>query len=275
MIDRKAFKITSYDKTFFCNVMTYGDNTTISINEDSEIDKHIILSINRLKSEYVSIHDIGVDTDILDIINDFYELINVALTFIKKFVGITIKKCKLHDNIAIYSINESNELNLPLSLDYIIKYNMTLFEKMFHAELEEPFKTLYEDSLKVLDLPLPPFEFHLTIAPFLEPYEKEYKMSSTPRDFIRRLIDKYDRETYCNKIGIWLTQYMSHTLRIQHCEESWQLTLETVLIPPNYTSIEVPFENYCKKDFKILKYRVGSNWNYYGSCIGYYSDIID
>ena len=121
-----------------------------------------------------------------------------------------VKRFTLIDDSHIYCEEGSKQFKLNLAYDSILKHNKTWYEDKLNAQLPEPLMKLYKDSCSILDKPLDPFDFIIQRNENLKPYEKEYKESNSPRDFLNRLRTNLGHQ-YCFEVGKWLSGYFRPT----------------------------------------------------------------
>lgn len=170
--------------------------------------------------------------------------------------------------LAQSGIKKSKEYKLSLAYDYIVKYGETWYEKKFKAVLPDKFYSDYKDSHKVLDLPLDPFEYQSSRAPFLIKYKDIYSSMKTPREFITSLREIYGKD-YCKEVGPWLNRYME-CLKIVMFKDSWLIHIPTVLQPEGYELTKltkVPLNQPRGGSRKTRKVQKNND----GSCHGYWN----
>jgi hypothetical protein len=140
----------------------------------------------------------------------------------------------LSDFVVLTPKSDVELYKLSLAYDYILKSGQTWYENRFNASLPDGLMKEYKDSLKVLDEPLKPFELIKDIIPKIEPFKAQYELSSSPRDFIKRLREEF-KEQYCFKVGSWLSQYIERVLHIIIFKESWFIPIDIITMPHNFS----------------------------------------
>lgn len=174
-----------------------------------------------------------------------------------------ITRFTLKDDSDIFC-NGKNGPSISMAYDYIIKYNMTWYQKRFHAQLpgfvmnntdhldkkiisipilsngsnvkviENSLMHSYLLSLQILDEPCKPFSAMIDLFPELETFRNEYELSSSPRDFITRIRSKYsDPSTFCKNIYGWFNRYMN-TLHIKLYQNEWFIPVSRVKEPHGF-----------------------------------------
>lgn len=177
---------------------------------------------------------------------DTVQLVKLALwTIVSKFPRINV--FTLIDDSYIYCEEDSRLNKLSLSHDFILKYNKTWYQYHFKAELPSKQISAFNDTLKVLDQQLEPFEFisqHINaLAPYRDAYEESPEQldvrpgqmpiyAHTPRAFMNVLRD----DNYCFTVGKWVEQYMKYIgINYDLFKNEWFISREKVAEPPNYS----------------------------------------
>lgn len=226
-IKTRTYLVDSYKKEFYAKTTTiisdYSKQATFTFGgKDSNC---ITIAINDLDSDRAYIDRIEynescVKDGSLEQGEGTFQMIKTGLYAFSLFFP-TIKILTLKDDSHIYCMKGSKIYKLNLAYDYILKYNRTWYEKQFNAILPEPYMSEYRKSLEILDKPLDSFEFMKLRAPFLLPYESEYKSSVSIRDFIQKLRTLY-KDQYCFKVGPWLTDYLL-LFNINNFKDQWMI----------------------------------------------------
>lgn len=152
--------------------------------------------------------------------------------------------------------------SIRLAYDYLLKYNMTWYQKKFGARLEgmvdaeekadgevETFSSpgfqevravkgslMYQflKSLEALDEPCKEFGLILDLFPELKKYQELYESARSPRDFLTRLRSQFpDPASFCHSVTKWFDRYMGY-LRIQLFMDSWFIPVEHVQKPDGF-----------------------------------------
>lgn len=152
--------------------------------------------------------------------------------------------------------------SIRLAYDYLLKYNMTWYQKKFGARLEgmvgaeekadgevETFSfpgfqevravkgsLMYQflKSLEVLDEPCREFALLRDPFPELKEYHELYESSRSPRDFLTRVRSQFpDPSSFCHGVTKWFDRYMGY-LRIQLFMDSWYIPVEQVHEPDGF-----------------------------------------
>lgn len=154
--------------------------------------------------------------------------------------------------------NGVNGPGIRFAYDYLLKYNMTWYQKKFGAQLDglvgeekvdKEVETLsptgYQEirvikgslmhqfltSLKVLDEPCREYTFIRDLFPELEEYREMYENARSPRDFLRQVRIRFpDPASFCNGVYRWFDRYMG-ALRIQLFMDSWFIPVDHVQEP--------------------------------------------
>jgi hypothetical protein len=241
-----------------------------------------------------------IDTKLRNYEKGTIKLVKTALYAIKQLFP-QVTKLTLFDDSQILC-NESNRaFKLSLSYDYILKYNESWYQKQFNAELpgiiskkykkntvfpdiiSEPESLMdkYTISLQVLDEPIMDYSQIINSYPQFSEYEEEYKVATTPREFINLLRKKLGGE-FCFKVGKWLNQYMV-SLRIKLYAEEWYIPISNIYIVPNFSMKPMSDNNSkrildggrrnTKKNNKMNGLRIVSDSNFTNSYIGTYEQF--
>lgn len=205
-------------------------------------------------------------TDIVDAMGKFVPL---GLYAIKKMCP-WVSRFTLKDDSKIVCDGVRGP-SIGMAYDYLIKYNMTWYQKKFGAQLdglvtgkedangdgdEKGIETLslsldggkqvdvrvvkdslmYQHlrSLEVLDQPCREFALLRDHFPELETFRDVYEASSSPRDFIMRVRAGFsDPASFCRGVSRWFDRYMS-SLRILLFMDSWFIPSEGVVEPEGF-----------------------------------------
>jgi hypothetical protein len=155
--------------------------------------------------------------------------------------------------------------SIRLAYDYLLKYNMTWYQKKFGACLEgvvgageekdeaggdiETFSSpgfqeiravkgslmyQYMKSLEALDEPCKEFALLRDLFPELKEYQELYESARSPRDFLTRVRSQFpDPASFCRGVSSWFDRYMGY-LRIQLFMDSWFIPVERVQEPNGF-----------------------------------------
>jgi len=207
-------------------------------------------------------------TDIVDAMGKFVPL---GLYAIKKMCP-WVSRFTLKDDSKIICDGVRGP-SIGMAYDYLIKYNMTWYQKKFGAQLdglvtgrgdadgdgdgdEKGIETLslsldggkqvdvrvvkdslmYQHlrSLEVLDQPCREFALLRDHFPELEAFRDVYEASSSPRDFITRVRTGFsDPASFCRGVSRWFDRYMS-SLRILLFMDSWFIPSEGIVEPEGF-----------------------------------------
>jgi len=174
-----------------------------------------------------------------------------------------VERYTLQDSSQLYCNGEDSKETMPMSYDYIIKYNKTWYEKKFGAILpgyrEKQINGIttmdhvpsslmdqYTQSCTILDEPCEPYELLKDRFPIIEQFAVEYNQATSPRDFISRLRTTLGMDRYCTIVGKWLHGYMM-LLRIKPFFESWYIEKKQIPIPDGFTAIRLEPANVQQK----------------------------
>lgn len=160
------------------------------------------------------------------------KLISTALWLVKFFFP-TIKTITLTDDSHIECIQGNKMKKMSLSCDYILKYNMTWYEKIFHAILPDSLYNDYKKSLEILSTELDNYEYQVSRLPCLQKYKDIYLKSNTPKDFFENLRKHYGTE-YCSEVCDWIHKYIT-ILGINLYNQSWYIPSTAIAKPPGYS----------------------------------------
>ncbi len=192
-------------------------------------------------------------TDMVEGTVKFVHLGLYAITKMCKY----ITRFTLRDDSKIIC-NGENGPGIRFAYDYLLKYNMTWYQKKFGARLDgwvgeekvdAEVETLslpgyqeirvikgslmyqYLTSLTVLDEPCREFAFIRDLFPELEEYREIYENAQSPRDFLIQIRARFpDSPSFCNGVYRWFDRYMG-TLRIQLFMDSWFIPIDQVQEP--------------------------------------------
>lgn len=171
-------------------------------------------------------------TGMTDIVDAMVKFVSLGLYTIKMMCP-WVTRFTLKDDSKLVC-NGSNGPSIRLSYDYLIKYNMTWYQKKFGAQLESPMRERFLKSLEVFDKPCSNIESLLEDFPELEPYRSVYESSTSPRDFLLRVRNQFpDPSSFCRGVSSWFDRYLG-TLRIQLFMDSWFIPVEAVLKPEGF-----------------------------------------
>lgn len=171
-------------------------------------------------------------TGMTDIADAMVKFVSLGLYTIKRMCP-WVKRFTLKDDSKLVC-NGSNGPSIRLSYDYLIKYNMTWYQKKFGAQLDSPMKELFVKSLEGLDKPCVVFESILEDFPELEPYRDIYESSNSPREFLTRVRSQFpDPASFCRGVTSWFDRYMG-TLRIRLFMDSWFISVEDMREPVGF-----------------------------------------
>lgn len=191
-------------------------------------------------------------------------LLKSALWFVKLAFS-SLAKVHFMDDSHIYCNSESTQYRLPLACDYVVKYNQTWYQAIFHAELEPTLMTAFENSIKKLDEPLEPLQIMIERgASYLQDFTEEYIHSHSPREFLQTIRSKYGNESYCYKVSPWLARYFQ-LLRIMIYKNNWYIQANKIEIPMGYSHEEtknILHGGKRNKTYKLKKYRYSFLPNY-------------
>lgn len=162
-----------------------------------------------------------------------------------------VKRFTLKDNSKMIC-NGVNGPSISLAYDYLLKYNMTWYQKKFGARLEgflesdtsyigetgsdvrETLMYQYLKSLEVLDKPCREFALLRDNFPELEEYQELYNSAHSPRDFLLRVRNQFhDSASFCKGVSRWFDRYMG-SLRIQLFMDSWFIPVEQIQEPAGF-----------------------------------------
>jgi hypothetical protein len=197
------------------------------------------------------------------------KFIRLALYILYKSMP-NINRFTLKDDSHIYCNGKEYGPKISLAYETILKYNQTWYQYKFGAILDgyishtsdihliEPIKdgndhiiipilgidtlfivvshsimSRYLKSLIILDKRCDTYDDIINECPYLKKYMIEYKSSSSPRNFITKIRDKYNKEQYCVNIKDWLHSYMEF-LGIIIYYDAWYIPVTSIQIPKGF-----------------------------------------
>lgn len=295
----QKFIVESYSTFFYCEIYTKIDidNITFSRFIFGKTDVcYLSITINNVEETTGKINTIDyykqcATNGSLDYTPEMYQYIQTALyTFHTQFPN--IEKLTLVDDYHIhFEINAKNKqyieaidplfkntdyiCEIKLSDDCIFRHIQTYYEKYFGAQLPDEEYKKYRKSINDIDLPhCFPFMCMNDLIYGFEKYKEIYESSSTPREFIKKLREKYG-EKYCFEVGPWIHKYI-RMLNLYIPTYDWYIEPKNINCPENYniystdkTEIEYDIMKERENDF----YVISSMGN--GSCLGFYKDFMN
>lgn len=275
---QRQYIIRAYDIILYCKVISfpkYGGGINYSLSFGGKHNFCITAHISEYIStscyiDHIEYNESYIKDGLLEENSDIITLVKTVLwTIVNLFPNII--SIELKDNLYICCENKLEQHMINLTCEYILKYNMTWYEKHFNATIcDKDSYNMYRKTLNTLDMPLDNIEFILSLRPELEKYREIYISSSTPRDFINNIQKSYS-ETYYIETGEWIPYYL-RLLRISYYCEMWNIDKNNITKPYNY-SIETTNMVFEKEDIKSTQkknYRLTTSYNEHGSCMGYY-----
>jgi hypothetical protein len=294
----KKFVVESYSTFFYCKINTY-------INKDNIISANFIFGKKDICYLSITIDNIEDQTGKINVMDyyescilngsldygeEMYQYIQTALyTFHTQFPN--IEKLTFTDNNHIhFTINASNKqyteytdsmfknidyiCEVKLADDCIFKHIQTYYEKYFGARLPEEEYTKYRISINDIDLPhCVPFICMNDLIYGFEKYKEIYESSSTPREFIRNLREKYG-EKYCYEVGPWFHKYI-RMLHLYIPNYDWYIEPNNIECPKKYNIFSTDSCDITYDIFKVREndfYVISSMGN--GTCLGFYEDFM-
>jgi hypothetical protein len=231
------YAVNGFGNSFYCKVteldargsvfysFAFGGKDTFCFIAAMDPNKDYIPYIDRV--EY---NESCVKEGSLDEVGGTAQLVKCALWTMKTLFP-HITKFKLLDDSYIYCKRGSKEAKMSLAYDMIFKRNHTWYEDKFKAYLPSTLMEEYKTSVLTIDKPLAPFQYVSNIIPKIHKYKEEYESSSTPREFIQAIRNKYGKK-YCFELD-WLVQY-SEMLGIQYFKHAWEIDIMDVHKPDGY-----------------------------------------
>ncbi len=234
------YKVSSENKVYSCKITTYkfpGRPETSTISFGGKSTYCIVGAWKSIEPTIVYIDRIEYDKGCildgqLEHGKGTISMIQAALYTIRRLYP-DVTQITFTDDSHIYCEHGSKKYKLSLAHDYILKYNQTWYEQKFHAKLPLNLYQSFQSSLSVLDEPLSPFEFQVTLSPYLEQYKQQYMSASTPRDFFTTLRNDFGTR-YCVEVWHWIRHYLEQQLHIKVYKDSWSIDTSTIQPPHEY-----------------------------------------
>jgi len=188
-----------------------------------------------------------------------------------------IQRFTLKDESHIFC-NGANGPKISLSHETILKYNQTWYQQKFGAVLpgfismhteplaakEEDYITqltisiqdrpttfrvmkdslmqFYLESLAILDMPCEPFDTITDKISALKKYKEDYEVAHSPRDFMKRLRERFSKEQYCKEGILWYQGYMDY-LRIRIFYDAWYIPVDAIKKPIEFQAAKMTVHN--------------------------------
>lgn len=161
------------------------------------------------------------------------KFVQIGLYVIKQMCP-WIERFTLKDDSAVVCNGVSGP-SISMAYDYLIKYNMTWYQKKFGARLPDTMMDAFTQSLEVLDRTLVPFELIVDLLPEMIAVRDVYDIASSPRDFITQLRSRFEKPSdFCSAVSPWFDRYMN-TLHIERFVDSWFIPVDAVVQPSNFS----------------------------------------
>ena len=196
------------------------------------------------------------------------KLVRLAL-YVMYIMTPTIDRFTLKDDSHIYCNGKDYGPKISLAYETIFKYNQTWYQQKFGAILDgfisqtpninsvqpedniehviisisginnlfrvrpRSMMSSYLKSLSILDSRCDVYDDIITSCPFIKDYETEYKIATSPRDFMKRIRNKFTKEQYCLNVINWLESYMNF-LQIVIYYDSWHIPINNIQIPKGF-----------------------------------------
>ena len=165
-----------------------------------------------------------------------------------------IKGITLKDDSYLYCNGDSGP-KISIAYDYILKYNQTWYQKKFGALLPGFISSgeihtiqpgspmdLYTTSILNLDKPCITYEEITERFHEIKKHRIEYESSVSPRDFIKKLRNKYEPTAFCVEGASWFKRYIDF-LQIRIFYDLWYIPVSAIQKPTNYEVIEPSARN--------------------------------
>jgi len=191
------------------------------------------------------------------IVNGMIKLVPLGLYTMTRMCP-WVKRFTLKDNSRIVC-NGKDGPAIRLAYDFILKYNVTWYQKNFGARLEglvdaanettETFSSSLGDfhavkgspmarfftCLRALERPCYEWENIQDHFPEMRAYHDLYMSSPTIREFLLRIRSQYhDAESFCNGVSPWFDNYIDSILHISVFSDGWFIPVELVLEPEGF-----------------------------------------
>jgi hypothetical protein len=271
----QKFIVKAFRKSFYCKVSKLGEAVTLSFGGKNTYCISMSLNLKTPVEAYldrVEYDEACVKDGSLVHKDGTIHMLKAALATLK-YLFPDVKIITLIDDSHIYCEKGSKLFKLNLAYDYILKYNQTWYQNKFSAYLDEPYNRDFNESIKVFDKPITPFELVISAVPFLEKYKEIYTNSESPREFINILRREYGIQ-YCYEVGTWLSRYIMY-LRINIFQDKWKIDTRSIEIGSDY-SIQPTTDSIRgggrSRTRKRVNFRIASH-QYEGCVLGYYGDI--
>lgn len=197
------------------------------------------------------------------------KFVRLALYMMYKMVP-TISRFTLKDDSHLYCNGKNNGPRISLAYETILKYNQTWYQLKFGAildgflskttdiNIDESDKNIeyiiipilgvktvfqvvpqslmanYLKSLLILDRRCDSYDDIIQFCPFIKNYKYEYESANSPRDFISKIREQYNKEEYCLKIKDWLDSYMEYLGMIIYYD-AWYIPVSTMYAPADFS----------------------------------------
>lgn len=179
-----------------------------------------------------------------------------------------IRTFSLQDDSQLYCSGTGSGPALSMAYESLLKYNMTWYQRRFHAYLPGFIRSLdsavavtavaedherityvldgvetvmevvrgsemarYLHSLRALDQPLIPLPLLIDHLPALASYDELYRASVSPRDFLGRLRKNLGKG-YCRAVSPWFNRFMNH-LHLELFPEHWLISADSCRASPD------------------------------------------
>lgn len=231
--------ITGYNNEYYCKIVgngepdklwytfLFGGTSTYCITISTKGNTPTEASLDRVDYDVRCNKDSSLEKG-----GGMTKLLSIALWLIKFFFP-TIKNITLTDDSHIECIQGKKMKKMSLASDYILKYNMTWYEKSFHAILPDTLYNNYKNSMNILTEELDDYEYQVSRLPYLEKYKDIYLKSTTPKQFFENLRNHYGME-YCSEVCDWIHKYIT-ILGINLYNQSWYIPTNTITIPSGFS----------------------------------------
>lgn len=185
-----------------------------------------------------------------DIVDAMGKFVPLGLYAIKEMCP-WVKRFTLKDDSKLYCNGERGP-SIGMAYDYIIKYNMTWYQKKFGAQLDgllhseekeqgessrvikDSLMDQFITSLQVLDAPCSPFPLFQDSLYELNAYRDVYEVSTSPRDFLSRVRAQFpDPASFCRGVSSWFDRYMG-LLHIRLFMDAWFIPVEAIKKPVGF-----------------------------------------
>ena len=207
---------------------------------------------------------------LVDVEEGTAKLVRIGL-YTMHILNPAIEKFTLTDDSHLYCNGGTSGPKMSLAYESILKYNQTWYQQKYGAVLpgflsrsvspmneeknnyesipifineidiifyviKDSVMSVYLKSLAILDLSCEPFDSIITSFSAIKSYRAEYNAASSPRDFMKRLREKYSKAQYCLEGFRWYRAYMEY-MGIKLYDDAWYIPVNALQKQDDYNMI--------------------------------------